>query len=388
MRVLPLAQKTRAILRPDPWLVPFSIGVGSRVALFTLALVFVAWRPGEAGPSRVVPKPELVSSFMRWDAGWYEEIARNGYIWNGPREQSAFAFFPVYPMLARVVSWGLGGDVKSALFLISNISFLVFLLYLHKICAFEFDSETAERTVLLVALFPLSYFYSAGYTESLFLALAAGSLYHARTGRWWIAAGLSGVAALTRLAGMALLLPLAWEWHSRRRSRLEALGLLLPPAALGLFMLFCWRVTGDPLAFATVQAAWDRRVVGLGTTLSFSSQALSVIPYWHYFRPLLVLDLASMITHLGLLLISLRLMAPSYWLYCLPLYMLSTLSLTLGAGSLPTGSIGRYLMALFPNFMLLGSLCRNKWLYYLSLSLFAMLGAPLALNFFAGTWTE
>ncbi|MGH9870061.1 MAG: mannosyltransferase family protein [Candidatus Polarisedimenticolia bacterium] len=388
MELLHLARKIRGAIRPDLWLAPISIGVASRVALFTLALAFVAWRPGEHGASRPVPQAGLVSSFMQWDAGWYEEIARNGYSWKGPGEQSTFAFFPVLPMLARVVGRGLGGDIAGALFLIANLSFLVYLVYLYRICALEFDREAAERTVLLVALFPLSYFYSAGYTESLFLALVAATLYHARTGRWWIAVSLGAIATLTRLAGLAIVLPLAWEWHTRRRSRLEALGLLLPPAALGLFMLFCWRTTEDPLAFATVQAAWGRQVVGLGTALSFSYQAFGVIPYWHYYRPLLLLDLSSMIAHLGLLILSLRFMAPSYWLYCLPIYLLSTFSLTLGSGALPTGSIGRYLMTLFPHFMLLGYLCRSKWLYYLVLFLFAALGAPLALNFFAGTWTE
>jgi hypothetical protein len=72
--------------------------------------------------------------------------------------------------------------------------------------------------VLLVAFAPLSLFFSAVYTESLFLALSVGSIYAARRGRWRLACGLGGLAAATRVTGVGLAVPLLIMYVKERRS--------------------------------------------------------------------------------------------------------------------------------------------------------------------------
>ena len=55
----------------------------------------------------------------------------------------------------------------------------------------------------------MSFFFSAVYTESLFLALSAGCFYLARRERWVWAGVLGGLAAATRSIGVLLVVPLA-----------------------------------------------------------------------------------------------------------------------------------------------------------------------------------
>src|ERR1700716_2242392 len=44
----------------------------------------------------------LVQAWVRWDSGWYADIARDGY-WYIPGRQSPVAFFPGYPLVMRAL---------------------------------------------------------------------------------------------------------------------------------------------------------------------------------------------------------------------------------------------------------------------------------------------
>ena len=54
-----------------------------------------------------------------WDAAWYHDIAHGGY---GDVAKVGLRFFPLFPMLARAVSWVPGVDSGLAVVLLSNIS--------------------------------------------------------------------------------------------------------------------------------------------------------------------------------------------------------------------------------------------------------------------------
>jgi hypothetical protein len=69
-------------------------------------------------------EPELFSwrgaflgVWQRWDAIHYSIVAQSGY---STIESSAF--FPLYPLLARYLSFFLGGDVLFGLIIISNLA--------------------------------------------------------------------------------------------------------------------------------------------------------------------------------------------------------------------------------------------------------------------------
>jgi hypothetical protein len=111
----------------------------------------------------------------------------------------------------------------------------------------------------LLLVFPTAYFLHIGYTESLFLALAFGSMYAARTERWWLAGLLALLATLTRVNGLVLAPTLAVEawlqWRSDpdRRLRAEWLGIAGVGIGFGIYLWLNWSVYGDPFAFSEIQ---------------------------------------------------------------------------------------------------------------------------------------
>jgi hypothetical protein len=197
----------------------------------------------------------------RGDGGWYITIAKLGY------EQMPFTvgyhrwvFFPLYPLLLRALSYLTGGYELTGM-LLSSLFFFIALVFLYKLVReFGYDDETAERTIFYLAVFPTSYFFSLPLTESLFLLLTVGSFYAARRERWTSAGILAALASATRFIGV-LMLPtlvlLYWQKY-RARPRLNALGILLAPTGLFVYMLYLRYLTGNAFAFKDAQSAWGR----------------------------------------------------------------------------------------------------------------------------------
>jgi Mannosyltransferase (PIG-V) len=225
----------------------------------------------------------LLSPLARWDAAWYLRIAESGY---GGSDVRA-AFFPLYPMLVRAVAAPFGaspGALLVAAYVVSLAAFLGALVLLHRLVSLELGRPLAQPALLLLAVFPAAVFFGAPYSESLFLLLAVGAFYAARTGRWaWAGAAAAGAAA-TRSAGVLLLLPLAMLWWSARPRKLrDAAWLLLGPLGLAAYAAFLGLAEGDALRFLDVQDAWSRELTvplagawdGFGAAVDGARQLLS-----------------------------------------------------------------------------------------------------------------
>lgn len=383
-----LAQDGRLVDRAARWIgndavaVPLSIFIGSRLAVFLMATVFGGLIPVEPGQPCGV-----LDAFLRWDGAWYTRIATDGYSWKGPDHQSSVAFFPLYPVLAKVFSIVLPGDVRIALVAVSNVAFGFYLFYLYRLATRDFGAAIAERSLVYVAIFSLSFYFSAGYTESLMLALTTASICYAREGNWKVAIPLGALTTLTRLAAAAILLPLAWEWYQQKGATLRALWLLGVPAGLVVFMVYLTQLTGDPLAFSTVQSAWGRSFTWPWDTIGIAWQLVTTLPRTRYVTAIAWVDFVCIATFLVLCLTMIGSMPPAYWLYAIPVYLLAT-STTLTTTGLPTASIARYLMVIFPAFILMAMLGRNRHVHYIILFLSASLLGPLMIYFFAGVWVE
>jgi len=207
----------------------------------------------------------LAAPLGRWDSVWFMAIAADGY-GGGARE----AFFPLYPLLVRIA----GAPFGSALIggAIASTALLgVALVLLHRLVALDHGRAVARNAVLVTALFPMSFFFSAVYSESLFLALSIGAVYAARRERWAWAGALGMLAATTRSAGVLLLVPLAmiYLWDVRRPSlramrplRADALWLALVPLGLVAYCAFLALGGHDPLAPFNAQEVWFRSFAG------------------------------------------------------------------------------------------------------------------------------
>ncbi len=174
----------------------------------------------------------LAAPAVRWDSIHYLDIARHGY-----SSATQTVFYPLYPLLIRVVGFALGSDVAAGV-LISLVAMTVSLVALHRLTALELGPRAADVTVLLIAFAPLSFFFSAVYTESLYLAVSVGSVYAARRGRWKLACALGGLAAATRVTGVGLVIPLGLMYLSERGVDRRLAWLLAVPAGLVAYLGF------------------------------------------------------------------------------------------------------------------------------------------------------
>ena len=224
----------------------------------------------------------LAAPFARWDSVWYLAIAQGGY----GHEVARTAFFPLYPLMMRGLGLTIGSDVVAGV-AISLGCFAVALVLLHRLASLDLGPRGAELSVTLIAFCPVAYFFSAVYTESLYLALSLGCILCARRGAWWSAGALGGLAAMSRNSGIMLAVPfvllylygpradragptLRWVagagwWRRllpRYRPTWSFLAVLLIPLGLWLYLMYLGITTGQPLAPFHTEQVWFRTYDG------------------------------------------------------------------------------------------------------------------------------
>jgi hypothetical protein len=261
---------SRLVVLASGWLAVLSFGRASGTAGFDPANLTAPF--GYFGNLLVAP-------LARWDSVWYLAIAGGGY----DHEPARTAFFPLYPLVMR----GLGVIIRSDLIagvLVSLVCFWIGLVVLYRLVALELDDERARITVMLIAFCPMAYFFSAVYSESLFLALSVGCIYQARTGRWAAAGALGALAAASRNSGVMLLVPVVLlylygpradrpvpvgpardGWRlllPRHRPRIDVVWIALIPAGLAAYVGWLALKTGNGLAPFHAQQVWFRQFAG------------------------------------------------------------------------------------------------------------------------------
>lgn len=239
--------------------------------------------PGRAGPTATLGWHNAIDATERQDAVWYLRLADEGW---SPNDASA-AFFPLYPLTVRAVTWVLPGDDLVAALLVSNLAFLGALLALFALTAEAFGERAARRAIVVAAIFPTAFFFLAPYTESLFLLLSILAFREARHDRWGRVAVFGALAALTRSVGVLLIPALLLDAIGRDRAGgRRALGARLAGAAaiaLGPLSWFAWWgvAHGNWLAPLDAQADWGRELqfpwVSLGHAVEF---AWTFHSYW------------------------------------------------------------------------------------------------------------
>jgi hypothetical protein len=200
----------------------------------------------------------------RWDTGFYVSIVEEGYILHDVPLPNA-AFFPLLPLLMRAIT-PLVGDALLAGIVVSNVALWLAAILFYCLVEMSWGPKVADRAIWYLLIFPMAFFGSAIYSESLFLFAAVGALYFARRGHWAIAAMLGIAATMTRFIGLivAPMLLLEWwlQWRAardgKRPSLLALLAPLVTPLGTGAFMFYLWRKFGNPLAFMDASAAWER----------------------------------------------------------------------------------------------------------------------------------
>jgi hypothetical protein len=296
----------------------------------------------------------LVDGWVHWDGRHYIAIASTGYEFDGQRWPN-MAFFPLYPILIRAVAPLVGNNVTIAALLVAQLAFFGALLLLYDLVARDFDRDVAYRSVLLVLVIPTSFFFAAPYSESLALALLVAAIWALRRERWWLAGAAGFLLALTRLPGaliapiiaFAYLRQIGWRW---RAIRVPALAALLPPAGLGLFMLYQWQRFGTPFAFLIAQRQWKNWLSPPWVIPERLFQALTDLPSW----PNAAFQAAFWLSFIALAIAALRRLPLLYsitlLLFLLPPYFSNW-----------PWSISRHVLLGFPAFVVLALWTERLW---------------------------
>jgi Gpi18-like mannosyltransferase len=326
----------------------------------------------------------FVNMWARWDAGWYLDVAKNGYRFL-PGEQSNVAFFPLYPYVVRLVHSAirLPGDLGWLLvgIIVSNIALFAALIYLYRLIRLDYDRATAARAVLYLCVFPTTLFLSAVYSESLFLALVVSAFYYARAARWVVTGVLAAAATLCRPAGLLLVVPLGFEYLSQRefrwrRIRADGGALILPPLALaGHLAMLRWRFgSWNVISKAEAIEGWNRSLTLPWNTLLYSLQHIgSSIGYHGAFEFVFTAIL------IALAIFACFRLRPSYAIYSI----VSVVFIT-SWGDLK--SAPRFGLVIFPIMILLALLGHRKAFNRTYLTLSAILGAVSMVVFSQWGW--
>ncbi len=327
--------------------------------------------------------PAPLEIWVRWDSGWYQSIAKDGYFYS-PTGQSSVAFFPLYPLLVRAVA-GVVPSIPVAGILVSLLAgFAAVWLFFQwaKTVGGERGAEQASWTLLL---WPFAFFlFGVFYSDALFLSLAIAAFWSVEKERPWRAALFGALATATRPIAPALVLGLAARQLERRlRSgqRLRAVDFVpvLAAAGAGAYVVYLWLRFGDPLAFMATQAGWGQ-MTGPESWLKLPFLR-SVTHPKHLYLPLFHFGLGVTLAAMAI-----PLRRALGWGYAL--YVAAVMGMPFISSKDFIG-IGRYGLAAFPAIWMLSQLLARRpslhraWLTLSALGLLAM-----TVSFAVGRYTS
>ncbi len=352
----------------------------SILAVGCLAVFSIGYREGGA-PWKLIERNEFVNLQARWDTGWYLGIAIDGYAYDPdrPHDQQNIVFFPAFPLLMRVAGRLLGGSSPAFVLggtLVSLGAFFGALVYLFRFARGMLDDPASAKWALwMLAAFPFAIFYSAVYTESVFLVGAIAAFYHfrrgelARSGAWGLLVGLARPPGCLVSVPLAVLAVSPWlphwvvggprEDHRVTRDFKSLVGPIAAAAMPGVGMLcysaYIWNLTGSPLMWAEGHAAWGREYTGLGVLVTQRYEWLShggVYAYASQF-PIDILNVSGVIFILATVWPVARRLGLAY-----AVFILINILPPLAAGGFL--SAGRFASVLFPGFVWFASAVRDE----------------------------
>lgn len=315
------------------------------------------WITPESFP--VAKNSNLIDMHNRWDSFWYLDIVNNGYHLNVDNTLANVVFFPVYPVLIKILGTilpassadGFGNFVLAG-WILSMVFLFLSCAYLYKFVKEFHPDIDPELPILLMLIFPTAFFFNVVYTESIFLFVTIATFYYAFRKNFYLAGLIAFIGALTHSNGVFLALPILWkivEANGFRNMLAPKMWKLLIPvcfAPIGSFMFLgydFWKF-GDPMLFFKIQSAWGR---------SFSIN-------WEHFSFFSNPSIANMCIDIFLAVFIISAVVV-VWKKLSPLYaifMSTTLIAAFTSGTLM--SVGRYSLVMFPLFILLAKLGNRK----------------------------
>jgi len=94
-----------------------------------------------------------------------------------------FRHWPLFPWLVRAFAL-IVRDYVTAAVLLANLGSFAFALLFYALVRLDADHATALKALLFASIHPGAYSLTAGFNESLFMALTAGAFLAGRKDRW------------------------------------------------------------------------------------------------------------------------------------------------------------------------------------------------------------
>jgi hypothetical protein len=316
------------------------------------------------------PLANLMNPWRRYDTAWYIRNAMLGYSPN-----TSIAFPPLYSIMIRAAAPFTGGNWVLASVLVSNAFCLAAFIMLFKLIQRLFgDDGLATRALILLSAFPTGFYLYTGYTEPIFLAFTLGAFLSALDRRWWLAAVLAFLAALTRLQGAVLCLPLAWIAYRQLREQ----GLWRSPGAL---LSRAAALAAAPLGTLSFLAYLQINNLGsldeafaIGWKLSSEMPWVAIAKFFERWQQRIVPEHEFNNAFILLVMILLSVVVTFRFKREYAIYVWSTLfviMLRYHFGEDLEGaqfeSVFRYVLLLFPCFVVLAMLLRRRWMMLLYL---------------------
>lgn len=381
-----LLQSIRQWWRSDETRAVWPVAVASRVGVLVVGFFGITLLGYAAGtPPYRIYNNDLLDLPARWDTGWYMGIATSGYSFDPAKADTMqnIAFFPMYPMMMRYAALFAARQVIWVGVAISLAAFVWASIYLFRLGRAHLGDDAAAAGVGFLAVYPFALFFSAAYTESLFLLTLVAACFHFERDELWKAGAWGLVAGLTRPNGCLLSVVLAimairqlrspWRMVVARVAAASA-----PGVGMLIFSAYIYSLTGNPIQWATQHAAWGRVYRGLGSLVGDRIKYVEINGLYDYASTLSldVLNASAVVFVLASIWpVYRRLGMP----YAAMILVNVLLPLTFG-GVL---SMGRVTAVMFPAFLWLGASVpathRGGWFIGLS-----MLQALCAIAFF--TW--
>lgn len=282
-----------------------------------------------------------------FDGVHYITIAESGYIADNTQ-----AFFPIYPYLVSKMSLIFGGNALLAGLAVSNVSLLIAVALFWRLLRLDMNSSRAYQTVVLLLVFPTSYYLGAVYSEATFLGLLFGAFLAARRRKWVIAGVLGAVASATRPVGIFLFPALVVEWWQQRatsaQNRVAVGSILLIPLGLLLYMWYLNANFDDPLKFLHAQPAFGAsrsdKIILLYQVIWRYLRMLTTVQPWSLLYYRVVQEVSWSMLFLGIILAGFRKSRLSYNIFAIFAFFTPTLTGTFS-------SMPRYVLVLFPAFI-------------------------------------
>ena len=326
---------------------------------------------------------------VNFDGEHYLTIAQIGY------QPLTYFYFPVFPLLTKFLSFG--RDLYSLAWsglLIANVAFLVALVGIYKLVMIDMRRKTAKWTVILLLIFPTSFYFGTFYTESVFLALVVWSFYFARRGNFLVASILAAFLSATKVIGVLMFPILMVEYFLQNRKRLTfnywSFGaIFISPLGILVYLYYLWKQTGDPLNFLSNVAIFGQQRSSSLVILPqvFYRYIFKILPQltYSYFPVVFTtyLELWCALIFLIVIIYGFFRLRMSYALYALFGYIVPTL-----AGSF--SSLPRYVLVIFPVFMLMAIMMSRirmlyRWVFLSGMIILLVIAQGL---FWRGYWVS